>query len=65
MSVVIMLSENKAPATRNVWNDTVYYAKLFTKLEKWWIICINIDRDLLIWGDKNMGIYIYPLTFSD
>lgn len=28
-------------------------------------ICINMDRDLLILGDKNMGIYIYPLTFSD
>lgn len=26
---------------------------------------INIDGDLLILGDKNMGVYIYPLHFSD
>lgn len=62
---VIILGENKPVAERNVWYDTIYYAKFFKSQKNDRYIYINTDGDLLIWGGRNVDICVYPFNFSD
>lgn len=63
-----MLSENNVELQKEMYGMILFIMQNFFKSQRngrYRYLCINMDGDLLILGDKNMDIYIYPLHFSD
>ena len=62
---VIILSENKPAAERNIWYDSICYEEFFFKVKKNdRYVYADKDGDLLIWGARNIDMCIYPFNFS-